>query len=69
MPRSTLDKETKAALLEARAMIETAEKADCNEAETRRRIERIFESLMGYSLVNGFSPRAEGSSNIDSNLP
>lgn len=43
MPRTTLDKETKKAILDARSMIQSAEKADCNEAETRRRIVRIFE--------------------------
>lgn len=48
MARKALDKELKRALLDARSMIQAAEKADCNEAETRRRIERIFENLMGY---------------------
>ena len=48
MVRTALDKEVKKSILDARRMIQAAEKADCNEAETRRRIERIFESLMGY---------------------
>ena len=29
-------------------MVQALEKSDGNEAETRRRIERIFESVMGY---------------------
>ena len=48
MARSTIDKEVRRALVDAKGMIQAAEKADCNEAETRRRIERIFESVMGY---------------------
>lgn len=55
MPRTSLDKETKKAILEARSMIQAAEKADCNEAETRRRIERIFELLMGYDVFKHLS--------------
>jgi hypothetical protein len=55
MPRTALDKETKRAILDARAMIQAAEKSDCNEAETRRRIERIFESLMGYDAFRHLS--------------
>ena len=35
-------------ILDTRSMIQQAEKDDCNESETRRRIERIFESLMGH---------------------
>lgn len=55
MPRIALDKETKRAILDTRSMIQAAEKADCNEAETRRRIERIFESLMGYDAFRHLS--------------
>lgn len=55
MPRRPLDRETKRAILDARSMIQAAEKADCNEAETRRRIERIFESLMGYDAFRHLS--------------
>jgi len=36
-------------------MIQEAEKLDCNEAETRRRIERIFETLMGYDAFKHMS--------------
>jgi len=55
MARATLDKETKRNILDARRMIKGAEKADCNEAETRRRIERIFENLMGYDIFKHLS--------------
>ena len=55
MPRTALDKETKRRILDARTMIQAAEKADCNEAETRRRIERIFESVMGYDAFRHLS--------------
>ncbi len=51
MARQKLDKETKKAILAARNMIEAVAKADGNEAETRRRVERIFESLMGYDTL------------------
>ena len=36
------------AIRDARTIIQKSEKADANEAETRRRIERIFENVMGY---------------------
>ncbi len=55
MPRTALDKEVKRSILDARRMIQGAEKADCNEAETRRRIERIFNSLMGYDVFKHLS--------------
>jgi len=50
MADGKLDKETRKALLDARTMMETIIKADVNEAETRRRIERFFDSLMGYDV-------------------
>ena len=46
--KQKLDKETRKTLLSARKMIEEITKADMNEAETRMRIYRIFETLMGY---------------------
>ncbi|MCK4518525.1 MAG: type I restriction enzyme HsdR N-terminal domain-containing protein [Candidatus Omnitrophica bacterium] len=55
MPRISIDKNVKRAILDARRMIQESEKADCNEAETRRRIERIFESLMGYDAFKHLS--------------
>ena len=55
MPRLPVDKEVKRNILDCRRMIQEAEKADCNEAETRRRIERIFEALMGYDAFKHLS--------------
>ena len=51
MARQKLDKEVRKAILNARSMIEAVAKADGNEAETRRRVERIFDSLMGYDTL------------------
>ncbi len=48
MVRQKLDKETRKALLNARKMIEEIAKADMNEAETRKRIDYIFGTIMGY---------------------
>ncbi len=42
------EKEKRRVVRDARAIVEQAHKADVNEAETRRRIERIFENVMGY---------------------
>ena len=55
MPRTSVDKNVRRTILDARHMIQEAEKADCNEAETRRRIERIFENLMGYNVFKHLS--------------
>jgi predicted type IV restriction endonuclease len=55
MARNSLDPNVRRAILDARRMIQEAEKADCNEAETRRRIERIFEFLMGYDALKHLS--------------
>ncbi|MFC2024728.1 type I restriction enzyme HsdR N-terminal domain-containing protein [Chloroflexota bacterium] len=55
MPKSRLNKETKKAILDARKMIENIARADGNEAETRRRLERIFESVMGYDALKHIS--------------
>lgn len=48
MARKVIDKALRREILDTRSMIQQSEKADCNESETRRRIERIFENLMGY---------------------
>jgi len=48
MAKKKLDRETRKALLYARSLIEAIAKADSNEAETRKRIDHIFEALMGY---------------------
>lgn len=45
---SDAEKERRRAIRDAQAIVEQALKADVNEAETRRRIERIFERVMGY---------------------
>lgn len=48
MTKLKIDREVRKAITEAKNMIADIAKADVNEAETRRRVERIFESLMGY---------------------
>lgn len=55
MARAKVDKNVRRAILDARHIIQEAEKLDCNEAETRRRIERIFENLMGYDVFKHLS--------------
>ncbi len=55
MVKQKLDKERRKALLNARGMIEAVAKADGNEAETRRRVERIFDSVMGYDALKHIS--------------
>ncbi|AGG07946.1 type I restriction enzyme HsdR N-terminal domain-containing protein [Dehalococcoides mccartyi] len=49
------EKQTRKAILDARKMVEEVAKADGNEAETRRRIERIFESILGYDVFKHIS--------------
>ena len=55
MARKTIDKETRRVILDSRRMIEKLMKADGNEAETRRRVERIFETVMGYNAFEHLS--------------
>jgi len=55
MARQKLDKETKKAILVARNMIEVVAKADGNEAETRKRIDYICGTLMGYDTFKHIS--------------
>ncbi len=55
MARQKLDREVRKAIVNARKMIEVVAKADGNEAETRRRVERIFGSLMGYDVLKHIS--------------
>ena len=50
MARQKLDPETRKVIREAQKMITDVAKADGNESETRRRVERIFESVMGYDV-------------------
>ncbi|MBN1795627.1 MAG: type I restriction enzyme HsdR N-terminal domain-containing protein [Sedimentisphaerales bacterium] len=55
MVRRSIDKDTKRKILDARRLVEGVMKADGNEAETRRRVERIFESVMGYNALENLS--------------
>lgn len=50
MAKSTVSAEARKALKDARELIEYVATTDGNEAETRRRVERIFENLMGYDI-------------------
>lgn len=55
MARKTVDKETRRKIYDARNMIDKLMKSDGNEAETRRRVERIFERVMGYDAFEHLS--------------
>ena len=55
MARIKIDKDFRRKVLEARRMVQEIHKADANEPETRQRIERIFESLMGYDALKHLS--------------
>lgn len=48
MPKPSLDKATRKLILDARNLVEANAKADGNEAETRKRIDYIFQKLLGY---------------------
>ena len=50
MGRKTIDTEYRRNISNARRMVDKLMKADGNEAETRRRVERIFEKVMGYDV-------------------
>ncbi len=50
MARQKLDKEARKAILDARKMIEALAKKDGSEAETRKNVYYIFETLMGYDI-------------------
>ncbi len=50
-----LDKTIRKSLLDAQKLIETVAKADGNEAETRKRVDRIFETVMGYDTFQHIS--------------
>lgn len=50
-----LNKEIKRALRNARKVMEATYQADCNEAETRQRVERIFENPLGYDYIKHLS--------------
>ena len=48
MARRTIDRGVRAAIRSAQKMVEELERSDGNESETRRRVERLFDTLMGY---------------------
>lgn len=48
MAHKNIDKELRRRISDARRLVDKLMKADGNEAETRRRVERIFERVMGY---------------------
>ena len=50
MARTLIDKATRDSIKESKQLIEDVAKMQGNEAETRRRVERIFGSLMGYNV-------------------
>jgi len=47
--------EQRKAIRESRKVIEQAVKLDANEAETRKRVDRIFEWVMGYDVFKHVS--------------
>ena len=55
MAKSKLSKEQKRAILDARNLIADIHRKDANEAETRRRVERIFERVTGYDVLTHLS--------------
>ncbi len=55
MAKQKLDKETKKALLNARNKIETLAKLDGNETETRKHVNHIFGTVLGYDIFNHIS--------------
>lgn len=55
MPRKKIDKETRRTIIDARRLIEDVMRMDGNEAETRKRVERIFERVMGYDIFKHLS--------------
>lgn len=55
MARKSVDKETRRAIRDSRGLVEHLMRLDGNEAETRRRVERIFENLLGYDPLRHLS--------------
>ena len=49
--KHVLSRSERQVILDARNLISQVEKVDANEAETRRRVERIFERVMGYDVL------------------
>ena len=55
MAKAKISKEQRKAVRNARKMVDQVMKMDGNEAETRRRVERIFEEVMGYDVLKHLS--------------
>lgn len=55
MTRQKLDKEVRKAILKARSLIEAVAKADGNETETRKHVNYIFGTVMGYDIFSHIS--------------
>ncbi len=55
MAKPKLDKDLKKAILSARKLVEELAKMDGNEAETRKRVDYIFEIVMGYDKFRHIS--------------
>ena len=55
MGRTKIDKETRQSIIDARHLIEGVMRMDGNESETRRRVERVFEMVMGYDALKHLS--------------
>lgn len=53
--RKTIDRELRRRITDAKRLIEAVMRSDGNEAETRRRVERIFENLLGYDAFDHLS--------------
>ena len=50
MAKRAIQADTRKAIVSARRLIEDVVKSDGNEAETRRRVERILETVTSYDL-------------------
>ncbi len=55
MAKGKVSKAQKAAIRDARNLISEIERKDANEAETRQRVERVFERVMGYDALRFLS--------------
>ena len=53
--KAKLSKEHRQGIVDARHLMEDVHRKDANEAETRRRVERIFERVMGYDALQHLS--------------
>ncbi len=51
MAKAKISKEQRKAIRSARKILDQAVKMDANEAENRRRLERIFKKVIGYDVL------------------